>query len=64
MMTELSFWGKTLPLIQQEIWFSNKLTKPAIGVDSLLTRLMIPGLSVLIRLKTNDKQHKTFNDSF
>ena len=29
------------------------LTKPAIGVDSLLIFLMIPGLSLLIKLKVN-----------
>lgn len=29
------------------------LTKPAIGVDSLLIFLMMPGLSLLIKLKVN-----------
>ena len=29
------------------------LTKPAIGVDSLLIFLMTPGLSLLIKLKVN-----------
>lgn len=31
------------------------LTKPAIGVESLLTLLIIPGLSLLIRLQRRDK---------
>lgn len=29
------------------------LTKPAIGVDSLFTFLMMPGLSLLTKLKAN-----------
>lgn len=38
-----------------EVW-SVSLTRPAIGVESLFTRLMMPGFSWLIRLHRKNKQ--------